>query len=359
MAERALNFAYYNLDSPAAYSGRRNVYTVAKKLYPKLTWSTATKWFEDQFSATLHKPVRYRFKRNQIVVKGPNLQFQADLCDMQSLKSFNDGYNYILTCIDCFTRYAWAKPIKKKDGTEVAKVMREIFKENACKRLQTDKGKEFLNSKVQKVLSDFGVEFWMTENNDVKAAIVERFNRTLKTRMYKYFTENETRRYVDILPKLVRAYNITVHRSIGMSPVDAYKRKFDVMQRLYTRSGKVVKKPFKFKIGDTVRISKTRRTFKKGYLPGWTEEVFTISARFKQASLPLYELKDLLDRPIKGAKFYESELQKVKQPQNFRVERIIRRSGNKYLVKWRGYSNDFNSWVTNIHDVNKKNLSSK
>ena len=317
----------------------------------------ASEWFEDQFSATMHKPVRYKFKRNRILVKAPNEQFQADLCDMQKLKKFNSGMSYVLTCIDCFTRYAWAIAIKSKEGKEVANALRKILDDKTCKRLQTDKGSEFRNSKVQKVLSDYNVEYWTTQNDDIKAAIVERFNRTLKTRMYKYFTEKETRRYVDILPKLVRAYNITTHRSIGMRPVDAYARKFDALQNLYKSSTR--QKPFKYKVGDTVRISKTRRAFRKGYAAGWSEEIFTIVKRQRRDRLPVYELRDANDEPIKGAKFYESELQRVTRPQRFRVEKVLKRRGDKYLVKWRGYSDDFNSWVSDIQDVNEKNLSSE
>ena len=117
-------------------------------------------------------------------------------------------------------------------------------------------------------------------------------------------------------------------------------------------------------MGDTVRISKTRRPFQKGYLPNWTEEVFTISARHRRANLSVYELKDLLNRPIKGANFYESELQKVKKPTSFRIERIVRRRGDSYLVKWRGYSDDFNTWLNkeelnNINNNDEENLSAE
>ena len=363
MGEKALHFAYYNLDSPAAYSGQRNVYKEAKRHDSSLTWSRAKKWFENQHTATLHKPVRYRFQRNKIIVKAPQEQYQADLCDMRALKSFNSGVNYILTCIDCFTRYAWAIPLKSKGGSEVANALIEILNERKCKRLQTDKGKEFLNSKVRKVLADFNVQFWTTENDDIKAAIVERFNRSLKTRMFKYFTEKETRRYIDILPKLVNAYNNTVHRSIGMKPIEAYRRKLEVMQNLYKRPNQH-SKAYKYNVGDTVRISKTRRTFKKGYLPGWTEEVFKISARHQRGAYPLYELEDLLKRPIKNATFYESEIQRVVEPKEFRIEKIIRRSGNRYLVKWRGYSSDFNSWINksdlrHVGNNSKEKLSTK
>ena len=138
--------------------------------------------------------------------------------------------------------------------------MEEIFQEKVCKRLQTDKGKEYLNQHVRKLLKKYNVELW-TSNNDVKAAMVERFNRTMKTRMYKYFTANNTRRYVDVLSKLISGYNNTKHSSINMTPasvqrpIDAIK----VRQKLYGKPSIV--KNYKYRVGDHVRISKARRQF--------------------------------------------------------------------------------------------------
>ena len=117
----------------------------------------------------------------------------------------------------------------------------------------------------------------------MKAAMVERFNRTMKTRMYKYFTSNNTKRYVDVLPELISGYNNTVHSSINMAPANVL-RPIDVIkirQRLY---GSTVVKNYKYRVGDHVRISKARRQFKKGYLPNWTEEVFIITKRKRQGT---------------------------------------------------------------------------
>ena len=112
---------------------------------------------------------------------------------MSNIEKHNDGYRYLLTCIDCFSRYAGAKPLKSKHGKQIVKVLEEIFEEQTCKRIQTDKGTEFLNVHVRNLLKMYKVELWTSENEDIKAALVERFNRTLKTRMYKYLTANNTK----------------------------------------------------------------------------------------------------------------------------------------------------------------------
>ena len=100
---------------------------------------------------------------------------------MSNISKFNYKYSFLLTCIDCFSRYAWVKPVKNKSGPEIARVLEEICREKVCKRLQTDKGKEYLNQHVRKLLTKYNTELW-TSNNEVKASLVERFKRTMKTR---------------------------------------------------------------------------------------------------------------------------------------------------------------------------------
>ena len=181
-----------------------------------------------------------------------------------------------------------------------------------------------------------------TTYNETKASIVERFNRTLKTKMWKYFTANNTLKYVDILQKLVKSYNHSRHRSIGMRQVDVNKSNENIVwQTLYRKESKKSVQ-FKFSIGDQVRISKAKRTFKKGYLPNWTEEAFTVTKRVPRRP-PVYKIADYDGE--------EQELQKVNKSDSdyYRVEKVIRsRMRNKrkeYYVKWLGYPDKFNSWV--------------
>ena len=84
-------------------------------------------------------------------------------------------------------------------------------------RLQTDRGTEFYNRTFQRWLKDQWVNHFSTEGGG-KASVVERFNRTLKERLYRYFTAANTLRFDDVLPELVQGYNATRHRSIGMAP---------------------------------------------------------------------------------------------------------------------------------------------
>ena len=344
--DHLLKSLYYDLESPLAYTSKMNVYKAAKKKRPDISKKDVDLWFRKQLAPTLHKPVRYKFKRNKTIVMNIGDQYQSDLCDVTNISKDNDGFTFLLTCIDCFSRYAWVKPVKNKSGKEITKVLESIFREKVCKRLQTDKGKEFLNINVKNLLIKYKVQLWISNNDDVKAAIVERFNRTLKTRMYKYFTANNTRRYIDVLQDLVKGYNNTVHSSIKMAPSKVrMKDQVQLRQLLYKKDRS---KKYKYNLNSHVRISKTRRTFKKGYLPNWTEEIFTIASREKKVK-PVYTLKDYNNNIIEG-KFYEEELQQVDLPNEFRIEKIIKkkRQGNRtlYFVKWQGYDDSFNSWVS-------------
>ena len=177
------------------------------------------RWLSTQDAYTLHKPVRRRFKRRCVVVGGPNQQWQADLVDMSRLKQANNEITFLLTVIDVFSKRAWCVPLKSKSAAALVTAFTPLLSNRAPTTLQTDKGSEFLNRPLQRLLKEYGVHHFTTHNEDTKASIVERYNRTLKTRMWRYFTKNQTLRYVDVLQDFVRSYNDTYHRSIGMAPI--------------------------------------------------------------------------------------------------------------------------------------------
>ena len=208
-----------------------------------------------------------------------------------------------------------------------------------------DKGKEFYNRDVKGL-----IELYSTENEE-KSSVVERWIRTMKEKMWKYFTDNNTNVYIDILPDFVKDYNNTKHSSIKMTPVEASEKENEltVWRNLYPNRFDILDINPKFSVGDKVRISKKKALFEKGYTTRWTEEIFTIT-KIKRTSPVTYKIADLNGEEIDGT-FYEPELQKTSQ-QLFRIEKVIEKGKNKSLVKWKGYSNDFNSWVDNKDIVN-------
>ena len=160
--------------------------------------------------------------------------------------------------------------------------------------------------------------------------------------MFKYFSANNTRKYIDVLDEMMKKYNETLHSSTKITPIEASKEKNEnkVWLNLYS-TPKVGKEP-KYSVGDKVRISRKETTFEKGYTPRWMEEVFTIDEVLR-TDPPTYKLNDYNDKRIQGS-FYEPELQQTTQD-IYRVEKVIRKRGNKILVKWLGYPDSFNSWI--------------
>ena len=286
-------------------------------------------------------------------MNGKDEQWQADLVDVQALKKDNDGYRFLLTVIDVLSKYAWVVPLKDKTGKSLVDAFDTVFKKDGRvpERLQTDAGKEFLNKEFQRFLTSKNVHHFVTYN-ETKAQIVERFNRTLKNRMWRYFTFQNGRRYVEILPALVEGYNKAYHRSIGTAPERVTQiNAQDIWHRLYGKDfvKRSTRVRFKFKVGDKVRISKKKGTFEKGYLPNWTEEVFSIAQRLRRIP-PVYRLREYDGTMLDGT-FYERELQRVQQSEAdlFRIEKILKTRGKgkdeEYLVRWSGWPSKYDQWI--------------
>ncbi|XP_044017387.1 uncharacterized protein LOC122858498 [Aphidius gifuensis] len=134
-----------------------------------------------------------------------------------------------------------------------------------------------------------------------RASIVERFNRTLKKQMWEKFTYQGSYKWSGILS-----------------------------------------------IGDEVRISEYKNVFEKGYTPNVTTEIFTIK-EVRNTDPVTYKLIDYEDHPIEGG-FYEEELTKVKYPDIYLIEKVVKKRGNELYVKWLGFDDSHNSWM-NESDV--------
>ncbi|XP_065642203.1 uncharacterized protein LOC136073868 [Hydra vulgaris] len=261
--------------------------------------------------------------KRKVIANGIDDIWAADLVDMQSYSKFN-GIKYLLMVIDIFSKYGWIFPLKNKTGIEVANGFNKIFKDRKCNKLWVNKGLEFYNKHVKAL----GVHLYSTENEE-KSCVVERWNRTMKEKMFKYFSANSTRKYIDVLDEMVNQYNNTKHSSIKMTPIKASDKKNENIVFLNLNSKVRSKSPNStFSISDKVRITKKKGAFEKGYTPRWTEEVFTVS-QVQYTDPPTYKITDCNNEEIQGI-FYEQELQKTSQ-EIFRNEKVIRKqatSGN-------------------------------
>ena len=271
----------------------------------------------------------------------------VDLADMQLLSKYNKAIRFLLCVIDIFSKYAWVVPLKDKKGISIVKAFQIILKQSnrsvqdtsaqhvKPNKIWVDKGSEFYNAYFKKWLRDNNIVMYST-HNEGKSVVAERLIKTLKSKIYKYMTSMSKNVYIDKLDDIVDEYNNTYHTTIKMKSID-------VKDNTYINTSKEINnKDPKFKVGDHVRISKYKNIFAKGYMPSWREEVFVIK-KVKNTIPWTYVINDLNGEEIVGT-FYEKELQKTNQ-EEFRIEKVIRRKGNKLYVKWKGYDNSFNSWI--------------
>lgn len=342
---------YYNLDDPVAYSGSPLQFPKKYKNDNVLDWLTK----QDAF--TLHRQVRKKFPRRSYHVSNFNDLWEADLIDFKYLKKHNDNFTFVLVIVDVFSKYAFVEPLKSKSGDSVCTGFENVLKRSDGRvpiTLQTDKGREFVNKKFRKFLETRNIRFREAPSPDVKAACAERLIRTLKTRLWRYFTHKNTLRYVDVLQDIVRAYNNTVHTTTKMQPACVTLYNAAKVRENVAKSLQVIKRPLrpKYAVGSFVRISRAPTTFRKGYERSWTTEIFKIVHVSKSMHPYLYYLEDSDGESIEGF-FYQEELSPVKNEDDtddlFVIDKIIRSRGKgdkkECLVRWQNYSSKYDSWV--------------
>ena len=301
---------YYNVNEPGSFTAPATFYRAVKEKSNNITRKQVNEWLNAQDTYTLHRRTRKKFHRNRIIVPEVDYQWQTDLIDIQKIAKYNQGYRYILVCIDILSKYAWAEPLKSKSGKNILAAFKKIFKKGRKPLLlQSDQGTEFLNKHFQNFLKSQDIHYFYI-GNETKAAIAERLIETLKSKMYKYFTYKNTLNYTNILQDLIYSYNHSYHTSIKTKPSLVTKQNEDhIWHILYDHDVIDGKTPFKFHVGDKVRLAKKKGTFEKGYTTNFTKEIFEISKRIAR-NPPVYVIKDKSGDEIKGT-IYANELQLV------------------------------------------------
>ena len=299
-----------------------------------------------EIAKELHKETRRIKEFRKVEAFSVNNIWAMDLISLMAYKDQNRGYNYLLTILDVYSRYAFVRPLKTKTGKEIYTALKSVFTSNKVtpNKVWVDQGGEFYNSTVKKLLKDKGTEMYSTYGKD-KVSMIERFNRTLLKKLNIKFTEQGNEQWFHLAPLLVKTYNETPHRGIR------YERPIDVWENqelLEIHDVPLKKSVKKFKVGDKVRISLAKTTFGKGYSRGWSFEVFTVTK--VNATEPVtYQLTDYAGDLVKGS-FYNGELQKTEQGESlFEIEKVLdtrtRNGVKEQLVKWVGWANKYNQWI--------------
>lgn len=343
---------YYDPREPGSYGGVKKLQNaVERQTGEKVKGELIMDFLAGQNAYTLHKPARKAFHRNRVFAPRGLYQFQADLVDVGALSKHNDNYKFLLTVIDIFSKRAYVRPLKNKTGVEVTRAFASVLEEGGVPvKIQTDSGREFFNKHFEALMKKHKITHFATGSN-LKAQTVERYNKSLKDRTWRYFTAKNTKRYIDVLQDFVFSYNNSYHSSIKMKPVEVTPEKTQqVFENLYGDIPiKKVLAKYKFKEGDIVRISKYRAVFDKMYEKSFTDEHFIVTECVPREPV-VYKLRDIQGEIIKGT-FYEKELQRVKISPNdtFQIEEILDtkiKNGRKMvLVHWQGWPSQFDSWI--------------
>jgi len=353
--EKFLKSLYYNPKQPTAFAREEILWENIKLHGKNITRKQLQQWLSQQDVYTTHRRVIRQFPRRRVVTKGLNDLWDSDLMDVSNLARHNDGVTFIAIFIDVFSRYLYAVPMKNKSTKETLKAIKKALKEsfpNQPETIRTDAGKEYVGKEVENYLRDCEI-YHQVSRNELKANYAERVIRTIKKKIYKYLYYNKTRKYIEVLPDLVAGYNSTYHSGIKQTPISVTKENEPQVwakQYLSDPSDTQKKVVFKFSPGQYVRISNAKNPFSRGFGQTFSEELFKVRHRYPTPPTT-YMLEDLQKKKISGL-FYEPEMVLVTGKDDpdaeYRIEKILKRrkvnGKEEVLIKWKGYSDKFNSW---------------
>lgn len=311
-----LKSIYYDVKNPASFSSPYLLYKAARVSDRNIRLKDVLRWLETQETYTLNRRAVRKFHRRKILVPNVNDQWQADIAYFHQFKSQNRGYMYFLVVVDCFSRFGYISVLKNKSSESVTKAFLNIMKvsHDKPKWLQTDLGTEFYGAKFETMLIRNDIFHFSTSQPAIKCSMAERFILTIRKLLKLYFTANQTKTYMNVLPDLLFNYNNSPHSSLGgFTPSQASKRKnwarvYEIQYSDYLRRRK---KAFKFQENDKVRISLTKETFSKSHKISFSNEIYTV-VHCLDTQPPSYYVMDKKSVLLQGA-FYEPELQRVRQ----------------------------------------------
>jgi transposase InsO family protein len=389
-AEDVQEFLKRFYDNPeTGMRGRDSLYAKISREYVGISRRTVAAFLANQETAQVHKEVPAQPITRPAVLRKEG-QWAVDLTWLKRTDPAEDNLKdsqILFTCIDQFSKYAWVRILPNKQGGTVAKAMQAVIDDSVKvgtklpRLMRSDNGSEFISAEFKAVLAKIGCKQRFSEpHNPRQNAMIERFNKTIKSMIYKYMTQWNVGKIDDAaLQKLVSNYNSTKHSTTESTPADIHKPGADPVDaklahsNMQIRAKKLVAENKSvypvLEIGDQVRVARrtipswrATRTLKKyAYMKNWTYEIFIVSAKTRGSTTKAitYTLKD--DKGVVLAQadnipkqFTRQDLQKVDsgavikelEKGHYVVEKVIDKGmvggKPKYLVQWRGH--DDTTW---------------
>ena len=340
----------YIKDKPWSFGNSKNI----KKHNPNLKHEEIDNFLAKNEIYTRFKQHRKPAKYSPIYVYRKRELFQADVVFFtnEALVAENDGYKYMFTCIDCFTKMAWVYPMRTNKCATVMECFQDILRKcgKQPERLNSDRGSELICKSFKNFLAEQKIFHYLSYSSR-KCPIVERFNLTIQNLLYKIMATKRSWKWTEFIGQAMKIYLHRKHSTIGMPPIEAEKEHNSslVRQNLFTffqKNRKRQMKP-KYKLNETVRIWKARRTFQRGYDENFSREYFKIREIKQNLPVPRYILEDSMGNPITGS-FFQDELIKFEPDDLFEIEVIrTRKRGKKteFLVHYLGYPSSMDQWL--------------
>lgn len=311
---RKLHGIYTSPSNPAAFGSIKSLVKASG-----FTRKKVLAYLQSSRTYTKFKPTRKKFQRLPVVALGINHIWSLDVAYMEKISKFNDGYKYLLLAVDVLSRRIRVQPLKDKSSKAAKSAFEKMIdfeKLDFPIKVWVDQGKEFKGEFASFCASN-AINVYHTFS-ETKSCMAERYIRTLKTLLYKFFEEQQTFRYLPQLQKFVKLVNSRYNRSIGMAANDVTQRHVPKLLALQTTklNARYNHSTKHFQVGDRVRIALKDMPFRKGYKQQYTNEVFKIAGvyRYKQG-LVTYKLLDSQNEPILG-RFYPAELTHFRYLQN-------------------------------------------
>lgn len=354
--QKILEELYHDPGSAAGFSSANQLLTEAQKADPTINRKDVNYFLAGDRVYTLHRPRRVNFPRAKTIPSGYLTDLQVDLADFQKLSRHNGGYKYMLLGVCVLSKRIFAVPVRTKTPKDMCPAFEQLFTQMDMvpHRIFSDRGTEFVGATMKQFFKENEIDKYEATTSTIKASVAERAIRTIKQRIYRYFSQKQTLNWVNVLDQIVNAINHSKSRALGagLRPIDVnFANANTIWERNYGPILKAIKKTnnkkAKFKLNDHVRMSRNKGVFEKGYLPNYGDEILEIDAIKKGSSSrqnPVrYKLRDERGEKFRG-KFYEHELTGVRKDaeMSYRIEKVfgkrMGKDGKKQLyVKFIGY----------------------
>jgi hypothetical protein len=266
---------YYNKHN---YDGINQLFNKAKQLHPTISKDAVRDWLNEQKPYQQTKTKVGKKEHLPIYSEVP-YSFQIDLTFFPRYTSKNDGYNMLFTAININTRFAYGFYGKDKTMDTIIGFIERLLRQTKINSITCDEGTEFKNNKFIAFCNDNNIILYFVKGDSHKLGIINRFHRTIKEKLTKYFIASNSVRWIDVIDEIIYNYNHTINRGIGLEPVKVNNAiETDIIdEKRYATSNFKDEPPETFEVGDIVLITRKKKLFEDKQLAKFSNIAYRVA----------------------------------------------------------------------------------